>query len=505
MNVPSGKSQDHAKETLTKRTMHGFVWQFLGTGSEAAARMIVLIVLVWLLTPAEFGLATAAQIIIGFTRVVSQVGMGPALVQRERIGDDHIKSVFAVSLYIGLVAVAILYLLAPLLADAFDQARLTGMIRVLAIYLPIANLAIVSESLILRDLQFKRLATAEFASFALGYGAVGVGLAWAGFGAWSLIVALLAQSIMRTVLLWLQRPPLITLRVRRRPFSELFHFGAGQSLAHIASYAALTIDNVVVGVSMGSVALGLYGRAYQFLTVPSTLFGRVADRVLFPAMSSIQNDVARLQFAYERALGLVAMITMPLSGLLILLAPEIVSVLLGTRWQGMVLPFQLLAVALCFRTGYKICDSLTRARGSVYRRAWRQWVYALAVFVGASLGGHWGLPGIAAGVSVAITLNFLMMAHLGIKVISGSWTRLFSIHLRHLVATIIALAPTTVIVLWLRANRYPDAETLGIGCGGIGLTWFALFLLAGGLFSSEGRWVKTMVFGRLKSIRKSNA
>src|SRR5439155_10953704 len=113
---------------------------------------------------------------------------------------------------------------------------------------------------------------------------------------------------------------------------------------------------------------------------------------------------------------------------LVLLAPEAVHVLLGARWTRVVAPFQILAIGMLFRTSYKMSDSLTRATGAVYRRAWRQVVYAGLVIGGAWIGQHWDLTGVAWGVLASLTINFLLMAQLSLTVAGLTWTSLWHMH-----------------------------------------------------------------------------
>jgi hypothetical protein len=162
----------------------------------------------------------------------------------------------------------------------------------------------------------------------------------------------------------------------------------------MSNCVALRADQLVVGRWLGAEALGIYGRAYCFVGMPANLFGTVVDRVIFPAMAVVQ-DRQKLAEAYSRAVGLVALTTIPLSAVLFALAPEIVRILLGPHWDSVVTPFRILVTVLIFRTSYKMSDSLARATGAVYRRAWRQWLYAGAVFLGAWLGQFWGTAGVA--------------------------------------------------------------------------------------------------------------
>ena len=70
-------------------------------------------------------------------------------------------------------------------------------------------------------------------------------------------------------------------------------------------------------------------------------------------------------------------------------------------------------------------DSLSRATGKVYRRAWRQVLFAGLVFFGAWVGHHWGVTGVALGVLCALILNYTLMAQLSLSVVPVSWGKFF--------------------------------------------------------------------------------
>src|SRR2546426_9124427 len=116
---------------------------------------------------------------------------------------------------------------------------------------------------------------------------------------------------------------------------------------------------------------------------------------LFPYTTLFRSNAQRLAAAYRRGVALIALVVLPISVALVLLAPEVIDVVLGPRWTSVIAPFQILAVGMLFRTSSKMGDSLTRATGAVYRRAWRQMLYAALVVGGAVVGKHWGIEGVA--------------------------------------------------------------------------------------------------------------
>jgi PST family polysaccharide transporter len=147
------------------------------------------------------------------------------------------------------------------------------------------------------------------------------------------------------------------------------------------------------------------------------------NRVLFPVMSQVQDERDRMAGAYERALAIVALLSLPVSAFLWVLAPEFIPALLGPQWTGVVLPFRLFTCGLFFRMSSKITDACVKAAGAMYSRALIQGVYAATVVLAALIGQRWGIGGVAVAVSIAMGINWLAMAALGRAVTGLSWPR----------------------------------------------------------------------------------
>ena len=432
---------------LTQRTLSGLLWTGWGRIANAALQLGIVAILARLVAPADFGVVSAALIVIGFSAIVSQIGLGPAIVQRRDLEARHHDTAFTASVLLGLSLGAAVWVTAPLAAAAVGIPSAEPILRVLAWTFPIQGLGLVSEALLRRELAFRWLANRDVLTYAIGYGAVGVALALAGWGAWALVAGQLTQTGLRTAMLLVVHPPRRQSWGEWRAFRELMYFGGGFTIARIANYAALQGDKVVVGSTLGPAALGLYDRAYQFMAAPAHGIGLVLDSVLFPAMAKVQDDAARLGAAYRRGVALIALLVMPLSMLALVVAPEIVRVVLGAKWEAAITPFQILAVGMLFRTSYKMSDSLARSAGAIYRRAWRQILYAGLVILGASVGQAWGLAGVACGVLGAVAINFVCMAQLSLSVAQIDWTTFGKAHMPACLLTGAMLPPA-----WLTAE-----------------------------------------------------
>ncbi len=403
-------------------------WTFSGTGVQVVVQLGAIMALGRLLTPAEFGLMGAATVIIACSQIVSQIGVGPAIIQRRELELVHLRVAITLSFVLGLLLGAIVYFGAPQIAAFYRMPDLEPVLRVVAFLFPLDGLNTVAKSLLTRQLRFRIYVALDAGSFVVGYAGVAVTLAWLGYGVWALAIAQLAQVTLRTVVMYFAaRHPLLPsfdLRAAR----DLLSFGFGHSIAQIGTLLSQQGDNLVVGRWLGANALGVYGRAYNLMVMPATAFGRIVNRVLFPVMSQVQDERDRLAGGYERALAIVALLSLPLSAFLWVVAPELIPVVLGPAWGAAVLPFRLFTISLLFRMSSKISDACTKAAGEVYKRAVIQFAYAGMVVISAIIGQRWGVGGVAVCVSIAMGINWLNMAQLGRTVTGLDWGRFARAH-----------------------------------------------------------------------------
>ncbi len=474
---------------LTRQTLGGLVWIGGGKVVYAGLRLLVLAIMARLLSPADFGIVGAALVVVGFSAIFSQLGLAPAIVQRPVLERRHLEAAFSASVLLGLLLGVLLWVSAPFAARFFHIAGVEPVLRVLAWIFPLDGLSAIAESQVQRELRFRWLATMEVLTFVLGYGVVGVVLALLGAGVWALVAAQMAQTALYTIILVVTRPPAVRLLPDRAALGELMYYGGGFTASKIANYFALQVDNLVVGRWLGAAALGFYGRAYELMAGPPHLLGDAVDRVLFPAMASIQIDTRRLADAYRRGVALMGLIMLPASLVLFIVAPELILAMLGPRWTAVVTPFQILALGMFLRTSYRISDVTARATAAVYHRAWRQLVYALCVLTGALVGKAWGIDGVAAGVVGALAVNFFLMADLGLRLTRLPWRSFWDAHTPALALAAAAGLLAGGATVALRALGAPSLEllfaTLAVTVGGMVLiVWSAPSLFLG----PDGRW-----------------
>ena len=459
------------EKSLTNRTARAAQWRFASSAVAAVAQFGIGVVLSRLLPPSDFGLMALAFVVIGFARPFGDLGVGAALVQRSSITDRHIRAGFTFTLLFGAATTILLAMAAPLGAIALNDPRVTSVLQVAGLGFAMQGAGVVANALLRRRLDFRRLFMIETTSYILGYGGVALTGALLGYGVWSLVFGGLAQTALMAggQILSVRHSvrPLIT----KQELRQLLHFGVGASTSGCINYVALNADNFVVGRFMGEASLGLYNRAYQLMCMPYTYAASVMSGVLFPAFSEVQSEIAKLRRAFLTITQFTGMIAAPSMGLMAIAAPYLIRALYGPRWDGTVLPLQILCAAGYLRALYHLCGVVSQSVGRVYGEMFRQVGYAALVIIGAVVGTHFGLAGVAVGVDIAILYMFIAMEHLALKSTGTTWGQYFRVQIGPLVTAAATCGVALIARVWMLHMNAPTGACAAVILVAGGIPW----------------------------------
>ncbi len=356
-------------------------------------------ILARLLLPSQYGLVAMIAVFTGFARLFIDSGFGAAIIQRRELSSAHLSTAFWGNLGVGVAISALAAAFAPLVARFYGQPRLEVLMPVAGLDFVIVSLKIVQVALIERKLQYRRLAFVDNVSLAAA-GATAIGCAFAGLGVWSLIVFTFVFDGIDTLLLWRLSDWRPSRQFDRAALRELWTFGGNVLGSNAVNYWFRNLDNLLIGRFVGPAALGLYNRAYNLVLLQLTNISYVAGRPLFPALSKLQEEPARVKSAYLRALGIVAFVTLPIATGFFVAARPLVLTLFGAKWTGAIALVRILAFAA-------VAQSISTTAGVIYlARGRTDWLLRWQLFSGAAaalafgIGVHWGAKGVAVGVSV---------------------------------------------------------------------------------------------------------
>ncbi|MEA1787723.1 lipopolysaccharide biosynthesis protein [Arenibacter sp. GZD96] len=400
------------KGSVTSKGITGMLWNLSGSVIQILLQFVVIGILARLLTPEEFGIVAVMMILVNFSSLFSEMGISTALIQLPSITEQHIAQGYTLAFLIGLSIGIAFYFFAPTLAAFFDIENADNAVRFFALFFPLGSINGITSALLSRKLRFKVLVKVGAFSYLLGLGPISITLALLDFGFWSLIWGQFASLIIAMSVLMYYERPVFSFRLQKPIVKELLFFGSGHTLGSIFNYFAENADNIIVGKSLGTVALGIYSKAFQLLAVPAKFFGGIFDSVLFPILSQKQAQKTKLSDFYLFSTAICFGLLLPVTVLIYINAEFIVNTLLGDQWNEVVLPLQILIFGLAYRFGTKINKSYIKSMGLVYRGAYYQFIFAFLMIVCCLLGSLWGgLNGVAFGVLVATVLNYLQVSY----------------------------------------------------------------------------------------------
>src|SRR5262245_51073571 len=247
---------------------------FLGTiamGTANAARLglqlLVLPILARLLGPEAFGLTGLAMPFIVLTSMLSDAGLGTALVRHPNPSKDLESTVFWISTCMGAALTAILCMLAWPASRFFSRPDLAPVLISLSLILTIGGSAAVANARITRSRDFRIFALADVLSTILS-AAAGIAAALSGLGVWSLVSQLLVLCLTKAAWLFLAskfRPTFVCKLSLARPF---LRFGINSAAASVSDIIGKSLPPLVIGGTLGVTPVGHYSMAYQLTRVP---------------------------------------------------------------------------------------------------------------------------------------------------------------------------------------------------------------------------------------------
>ena len=300
-----------------------------------ALSLLGFVVLARLLTVEEYGIVALAGVFIALLSVLAAGGYSQTLVQLPTVDKEDLDTVFWIGMGTSAALTLVLCAAAWPLADIFNEPLLRPVLQVLSISFVFIALGATHQAVMQRRFDWRGLAIRTMVANLVAT-AFGIAFAVVGFGVWALVVQTVLASIVGSVALMIQSGYRPSLYVSTTRFRTLFRFSRNYMGNGMLVFLNNRTDDFLIGSVLGSTALGIYTVGYRVLVVMIEVLTTTVRSVAFPMFSQLQQDPERLLRAYRSANRMASAVSVPAFVLVAVLAPEMVHVVFGQKWDASV-------------------------------------------------------------------------------------------------------------------------------------------------------------------------
>ena len=427
---PGGEGST-TEQRILRSTFASYAIQLARFGVSFGAKLV----LARLIIPEGHGVYELALRIVTVASAIRDLGLPYHLVRDPR---RPYGTVLAFTVMSGAAITLLLVALAPVFGHLTPELPLV--LRVFAIWVLLDGLAVVPRAFFERELTIGSLVAPEiWRGFIIA--AVSVGLAWLGWGYWSLVIGDLAGAALLAAYSWGKAWGKVPLKVEPGLIPDLVRRSFLLFLIWISLQLVTYIDAFIIEGFRDTTSVGLYARTYGLVFLVATF---VYPRALFPTLVEYLNDRSRFVEFFRLSTIQLLGCQVVASYFLFCSAEKVVRIVFGEGWEGAVPILKVIAFIPFF-------DQFTILGGEMLKaehrdRAW----FVIELLNLVSLVGfglwftqRWGAPGMGAA-------NYLLIGNL---VMAWEVARVFGPRFKGLLADLAQLylipLPLFALAVWL--------------------------------------------------------
>lgn len=396
--------------SLSPKVIRSGIWSLGGDWLSRGLGLIKMVILARLLLPQDFGILALATLSINTLNVFSETGIESALIQRKKVGDLELNTVWTMAVARGVILFVLLFLGAGWIASYFEQPTLKPVLKMMAIVFLLGGYTNIGIVFFQKELEFKKKVILELAADVAGCVSA-ILLAFWLRNVWALVLGTIVWGVVKCVGSYVLHSYRPRIHWDWPVARDLLNFGKHIFWITLMTFIITNGDDALVGKALGIAMLGFYTMAYNIANFPVSSVAVIAGRISFPAYSMLQKEPERLKEAFGRVFEAVMIILLPLTGLIFLLARDFTMVCLGNKWLPMVPALRILSLFGILRGLSNLFAALhlAIARPDIQSRnktiellAFLALIYPLTV--------RWGLTGVCWAVTMVYGLSALINA-----------------------------------------------------------------------------------------------
>lgn len=386
--------------SLGKTAMSGAVYMVGGRLVRTAVTLGGIAILARILLPADFGVIATLMVFLTLNNAVLVGLIDVPVIRDDELAVRDLSGMVLFGLMLSAVMYCAFMVVVTLLVSSFPGYDVDQIAAVTLIALFSQPFAVAYAGVLKRKHDFAAVARSSVGS-SVAYVVIGVALALAGLGVWSLAFAQAGSMILMAVQLALQTKLPLALRKAANPLASARQ-GGWPAITRLVHWSIANVDTLFAAATLGAAGAGYYSRSYNIVTQLKESFTAVDNvlRQVFVLNRSSEDQDRRRENAL-RGLRMIVLTSAVASGTLIAFREEVVLILLGSQWSASIIPMALLAAALPMRVAAAYADSLVYVAGSIRFLFVRNLAILVVLVAAMYFSQPWGINGIAGSVLLA--------------------------------------------------------------------------------------------------------
>lgn len=348
--------------SLARIGIRGAYFTSLALGFRQLVSLLTTFYIARHLLPTDLGLFSLVMIVIGLAQVVGDIGIAAGVVRKQDESPVVLSTSFWISAAIGSLLSILVFLLAPVAGDFYNNSAIVPLLRVSALGLLLNFLTPVPMAVLQLRLAYQHIALSQSIG-SLSGALAAVILVTAGFGVWGLVVQPIVGNALSLLMMAYHAKWYPTFHFQFSAVREIVRNGVHLFGSGVSGYLRNTFDVMIIGKSLPPQDLGMYGMAQTILYAPMHLITSTISRVIFPLLAKVQNDLESIKHAVLTATARTALLIFPLYFGLIILADEFVLHVFGENWLDMVPLIRIMATSFIIQSIGNVASPLMLALG----------------------------------------------------------------------------------------------------------------------------------------------
>lgn len=394
--------------SVKKDLAKGVFWIAAAKYSGIVIQLFITAILARRISPAAFGTVAIASVVLYFLDILSDIGIGPAVVQYKQLTKSHLNSLFTLTTLIGVFLTGVLYLMSGFVADFYADVTLQRVCQLMSLVILFHSLNVIPNSLLRKEQRFRTIAFRTL-FFRVLSGSIAVWGAFHGWGIYALLVSPILTAIGFFCLNYFDYPLKLVLQMNNEAVKMVASFSFFQFAFSFCNYFSRNLDKLIIGKYFSLTQLGYYDKSYHLMMLPIQNVAYVIDPVLHPVLSTLQNSKHDLKEKNQKLAVLLSNISFPIGLMLYFCGAEIIKIVYGGQWDAAIPVFRILALSLPLQMILSTNVPFFQAAGKTNHLFVSGMLNTFCTVSGFLLAAYWGksIEAVAWSWDITLAINFV--------------------------------------------------------------------------------------------------